>query len=65
MGQTVTWVVLDHSKIYEYGGIDSNQYACQAVIDLRFASVRQGRDTDRRFGGYLSLYSCSPTHAAS
>jgi hypothetical protein len=46
----VTWVVLDHSKIYEYGGIDTNQYDCQAVIDLRFASVREGRDTDRRFG---------------
>ena len=46
----MTWVVLDHSKIYEYGGIDTNQYDCQAVIDLRFASVRGGRDTDRRFG---------------
>lgn len=46
----MNWVVLDHSKIYEYSGIDTNQYECQAVIDLRFASVREGRDTERRFG---------------
>jgi hypothetical protein len=46
----VAWVVLDHSKIYEYGGIDTTQFECQAAIDLRFASVREGRDTERRFG---------------
>jgi len=46
----VAWVVLDHSKIYEYGGIDTTQFECQAAIDLRFASVREGRDIDRRFG---------------
>jgi hypothetical protein len=46
----VAWVVLDHSKIYEYGGIDTTQLECQAAIDLKFASVREGRDTDRRFG---------------
>jgi len=49
----VAWVVLDHSKIYEYGGIDTTQFECQAAIDLRFASVREGRDIDRRFGESL------------
>jgi hypothetical protein len=51
----VAWVVLDHSKIYEYGGIDTTQFECQAAIDLRFASVREGRDTERRFGGSSTL----------
>jgi hypothetical protein len=51
----VAWVVLDHSKIYEYGGIDTTQFECQAAIDLRFASVREGRDTERRFGTSPSL----------
>lgn len=54
-------MVLDHSKIYEYGGIDTNQYDCQAVIDLRFASVREGRDTDRRFGKSLELFDQVPS----
>ena len=49
----VAWVVLDHSKIYEYGGIDTTQFECQAAIDLRFASVREGRDTERRFGTFI------------
>jgi len=50
----VAWVVLDHSKIYEYGGIDTTQFECQAAIDLRFASVREGRDTERRFGTHTN-----------
>jgi hypothetical protein len=52
----VAWVVLDHSKIYEYGGIDTTQFECQAAIDLRFASVREGRDIDRRFGTSHPLF---------
>ncbi|WVO16606.1 hypothetical protein L204_104285 [Cryptococcus depauperatus] len=44
------WVVLDHSSIYEYrdsaGGPPGSAHA---VIDLKFASVREGRGTDRRF----------------
>jgi hypothetical protein len=52
----VAWVVLDHSKIYEYGGIDTTQFECQAAIDLRFASVREGRDTERRFGKSSNLF---------
>lgn len=55
MLMVVAWVVLDHSKIYEYGGIDTTQFECQAAIDLRFASVREGRDTERRFGKYEDL----------
>lgn len=51
----MAWVVLDHSKIYEYGGIDTTQFECQATIDLRFASVREGRDVDRRFGTFSIL----------
>ncbi|EIW71162.1 hypothetical protein TREMEDRAFT_73206 [Tremella mesenterica DSM 1558] len=44
------WVVLDHSRIYEYrdNGIEKPDSA-HAVIDLKFASVREGRGTDRRF----------------
>ncbi|WVQ98149.1 hypothetical protein IAU59_005271 [Kwoniella sp. CBS 9459] len=44
------WVVLDHSRIYEYRdnsmGMPESPHA---VIDLKFASVREGRGTDRRF----------------
>ncbi|WVF69701.1 hypothetical protein IAT40_004480 [Kwoniella sp. CBS 6097] len=44
------WVVLDHSRIYEYrdNGMGMPESA-HAVIDLKFASVREGRGTDRRF----------------
>ncbi|KAL7420074.1 hypothetical protein Q5752_005039 [Cryptotrichosporon argae] len=44
------WVVLAHSKIYEYrdSGLGRPETA-HAVIDLKFASVREGRGTDRRF----------------
>ncbi|WWD21573.1 hypothetical protein CI109_106059 [Kwoniella shandongensis] len=44
------WVVLDHSRIYEYrdSAIGLPEQA-HAVIDLKFASVREGRGTDRRF----------------
>ncbi|OCF45792.1 hypothetical protein I317_00280 [Kwoniella heveanensis CBS 569] len=44
------WVVLDHSRIYEYrdNGMGMPGSA-HAVIDLKFASVREGRGTDRRF----------------
>ncbi|ORX33954.1 hypothetical protein BD324DRAFT_185089 [Kockovaella imperatae] len=38
------WVVLDRSCIFEYHSLSSPH----AMIDLRFASVREGRD-DRRF----------------
>lgn len=42
------WVVLAHSKVYEYR--DGNKGESTAtVIDLKFASVREGRGTDRRF----------------
>ncbi|KAK4684385.1 hypothetical protein P7C73_g5792, partial [Tremellales sp. Uapishka_1] len=44
------WVVLEHSRIYEYRdtGLGKPE-AAHAVIDLKFASVREGRGTDRRF----------------
>ncbi|WVQ83139.1 hypothetical protein IAT38_005277 [Cryptococcus sp. DSM 104549] len=46
------WVVLDHSSIYEYrdnAGRPGIPGSAHAVIDLKFASVREGRGTDRRF----------------
>ncbi|UOH84167.1 hypothetical protein LQV05_000961 [Cryptococcus neoformans] len=43
------WVVLDHSSIYEYRDITGPRGGAHAVIDLKFASVREGRGTDRRF----------------
>ncbi|KAI9636316.1 putative GTPase activating protein for Arf-domain-containing protein [Dioszegia hungarica] len=44
------WVVLDHSSIYEYRDTDFDRpEGPHAVIDLKFASVREGRGTDRRF----------------
>lgn len=43
-------MVLAHSKMYEYkdGGPNKTESA-STVIDLKFASVREGRGTDRRF----------------
>lgn len=44
------WVVLAASKIYEYrDGLNGKAQQPHEVIDLRFASAREGRDTDRRF----------------
>lgn len=44
------WVVLAASKIYEYrDGLNGKAQHPHEVIDLRFASAREGRDTDRRF----------------
>ncbi len=45
------WVVLEQSRIYEYkdSGLGKPESAF-AVIDLKFASIREGRGTDRRFG---------------
>ncbi|KAK8847482.1 hypothetical protein IAR55_005340 [Kwoniella newhampshirensis] len=44
------WVVLDHSRIYEYRDNPTGMPEhAHAVIDLKFASVREGRGTDRRF----------------
>lgn len=41
------WVVLAHSNIYEYR--EKQDGTAATVIDLKFASVREGRGTDRRF----------------
>ncbi|ODN79614.1 hypothetical protein L202_03557 [Cryptococcus amylolentus CBS 6039] len=45
------WVVLDHSSIFEYrdDGSSGPPGGAHAAIDLKFASVREGRGTDRRF----------------
>ena len=54
------WVVLDHSSIYEYQeSVIDRPDSAHEIIDLKFASVREGRGTDRRFGGLtrLSLHS--------
>lgn len=42
--------MLAHSKMYEYKDAGPNKpESATTVIDLRFASVREGRGTDRRF----------------
>lgn len=44
------FVVLAHSNIYEYREANAGKTESAAtVIDLKFASVREGRGTDRRF----------------
>jgi hypothetical protein len=51
------WVVLDRSRIYEYRDAELERpETAHAVIDLKFASVREGRGTDRRFGESKSPY---------
>lgn len=46
------WVVLEQSRIYEYRDGLGKPEAPKAAIDLKFASVREGRGTERRFGGW-------------
>lgn len=43
------YVVLAHSNIYEYREQPGKPETAATVIDLKFASVREGRGTDRRF----------------
>ena len=55
--ETELWVVLDRSRVYEYRDSSVGKpESAHAVIDLKFASVREGRGTDRRFGQPLATH---------